>query len=173
MLFRIKTAADVPDETEFIAFIQTQQQGTKWNRWRARRGPAADNGIERLCHLQLQPIHAAIGNVPTVGSLRDDAFQAAFLREREEFFSVFPLVIRIAKAFRHKQQPLKKLLPLEQRRFTKIVSIAVKKIEHIENGWRFRKESFARGAHVHAFLQAPKVAVASLIQGHNFSVQNG
>ena len=171
-LFSVKSAAHVPDEAQFLALIQAQQQRAKGKSRGARFGPAANNCIEGLRYLQLHPIRAAVGNIRAVGALGDDSFQTVLLRQLEKLFPMFHLVIGVAKPFRRVQQALQQLLALQQRRFAKIISIAVEKIEREVNDRYLRNQVLARRAHVHAFLQAFEVAVAALIQCHDFSVNN-
>ncbi len=170
--FCVKSAANVPDESKFLAFIQSQEQGAKGQSSAARFGPATDNCIECLGYLQLDPVCAAVGNVRAGYSLRNDSFQAGFFGELEEFFSAFQLMIGVAKALGRLQQALQELLAFEQGRFAKIESVAVEKVEGVVNDGYLRNQILARSAHVHAFLQAFEVAMAAGIQSNDFSINN-
>src|SRR6202040_3868670 len=100
------------------------------------------------------------------------SFQAIFFRQLEQLFSLFQLMIGIAKPPGGVHQSREKLLAFEQRSFTKVVAIAVKKIEDKVNDRDLRDEMLAGSTHVHAFLQTFEVAKTLGIQSHNLSVKD-
>ncbi len=81
-------------------------------------------------------------------------------------------MVGVAKPFGRVKQTLQELFALEQRRFAKVVAVAVKKIESEVNDAYLRDKALAGGAHVHAFLQALEAAVTLGVQGHDLSVKN-
>src|SRR5437016_12219098 len=125
--------------------------------------PVNDAGVYCLCNLQLHPVWAPIRNVGAVGSLRDDPFQAILFCQREQLFSVFRLMIGVAKPFGGAKQSVQELLAIEERGFTKVVSVTVEKIEGEVDDRDLREQVLAGSTHVHAFLQAFEVAVTASV----------
>src|ERR1700694_5420697 len=81
-------------------------------------------------------------------------------------------MVGVAKPFGWVKQAFQELFALEQRRFAKVVAVAVKKIESEVNDAYLRDKALAGGAHVHAFLQALEAAVTLGIQSHDLPVKN-
>src|SRR5215469_5243276 len=81
-------------------------------------------------------------------------------------------MIGVAKPLGGVQQPFEKLFALEKRRFAKVVPIAIEQIENVVNDRGLSDYVLAGSAHVHAFLQALEVAVASGIKRDDFSIEN-
>src|SRR5689334_15772296 len=162
----------MPDESQFLALIQAQQQRAKGQSGSASFAPAANDRVHGLGNFQLQPVLASIGNVPAVGALRDNSLQAVLFCQREQLFPVLQLMIGVANPFGRIKQTLQELLALEERRFAKVVSVAIEKIKSEVDGRYLRGQMLAGRAHVHAFLQASEIAAALCVQSDNLPVKN-
>ena len=81
-------------------------------------------------------------------------------------------MVGVAKPLRRVQQAAQQLFAFEQRGVAKVVSVAIKNVEREVNDRRLAYQHFAGGAHVHALLQALKVAAPARIERHNLAVEN-
>ena len=58
--FSVEAGADVSDESQLFAFIEAEKQRAKRNSRCAGFAPAADDGVDRLRHFELEPAQASL-----------------------------------------------------------------------------------------------------------------
>src|SRR5215469_8808889 len=130
--FLVETAADLAYVNQpFSLVVESQHERAEVSARPFRFGVAADNAIDALTDLDLQPLVAAALLVETGLLFCHDPFQLSLLRDLKERLAMLLVVVREAQRIPRNDERRQLLLPLFQRHTPPVVAIEIEEIERV------------------------------------------